>query len=139
MTTSVRLTIGEVARQSGFTHSALRYYESIGLLAAPERVNGRRSYAPAALDQLTLIRTSRAVGMTLEEIAVLFHGFPKRTPASARWKRLASAKREELDAQARRIDSMRELLRHLEGCQCHDLETCAGKMRELAASELRQV
>ena len=135
MTKSARLTIGEVARQSGFSRSALRYYESIGLLAAPERASGRRRYAAAVLDQLALIRAGQAVAMTLDQIAVLFHGFPKRTPASTRWKRLASAKLAQLDAQAQRIDRMRELLRHLERCQCDDLETCAGKMRELATAE----
>lgn len=135
MTSSARLTIGEVARQSGFSRSALRYYESIGLLDAPERATGQRRYAPAVLDQLALIRAGQSVAMTLDEIALLFHGFPKRTPASARWKRLAGAKLAELDAQAQRIDRMRELLRHLERCQCDDLGTCAGKMRELAASE----
>ena len=33
------LTIGAVARQAGLRPSALRYYESIGLLPAPRREN----------------------------------------------------------------------------------------------------
>jgi MerR family transcriptional regulator, redox-sensitive transcriptional activator SoxR len=38
------LAIGEVARRAGIRPSALRYYESIGLLPAPTRVSGRRRY-----------------------------------------------------------------------------------------------
>ena len=34
--------IGEVARISGKAPSAIRYYESIGLLPEPTRVGGRR-------------------------------------------------------------------------------------------------
>ena len=49
------LTIGEVARQAGIRPSALRYYESIGLLPAPKRVNGRRRYDPSTVQQLTVL------------------------------------------------------------------------------------
>ncbi len=37
-------SIGEVAAHVGINTSAIRYYESMGLLAAPKRVNGRRVY-----------------------------------------------------------------------------------------------
>jgi DNA-binding transcriptional MerR regulator len=38
------MSIGEVARTVGVRPSALRYYESVGLLPSPERTNGRRRY-----------------------------------------------------------------------------------------------
>ena len=38
------LTIGEVARRAGVHTSAIRYYESVGLLPPPKRLNGRRRY-----------------------------------------------------------------------------------------------
>ena len=38
------LTIGEIARQAETATSAIRYYEEIGLLPLPVRVNGRRRY-----------------------------------------------------------------------------------------------
>ena len=38
MRTTDLLTVGEIARRSGFAESAIRYYEGLGLLAAdPDR------------------------------------------------------------------------------------------------------
>ena len=39
-----KLTISEVARQAGIRASAIRYYESVGLLPPPQRVSGQRRY-----------------------------------------------------------------------------------------------
>ena len=38
------LTIGQVARRAGLKTSAIRYYESVGLLPEPERESGQRRY-----------------------------------------------------------------------------------------------
>lgn len=43
---------GEVAQQAGIQPSAIRYYESEGLLPAPERVNGRRKYDARVLQRI---------------------------------------------------------------------------------------
>ena len=127
------LSIGEVARRSGFAPSALRYYESIGLLPPTERVNGRRRYAEQALDRVELVRAAQAAGFTLREIGALFDSFPARTPLSERWRVLAREKREQLERQARQIEVMRELLGHLEGCDCDDEAQCAAAVREAVA------
>ncbi len=58
------LTIGEVARRAGVRTSTLRYYESIGLLPAARRVNGRRRYAPAALRMLAVIHLAQQAGFS---------------------------------------------------------------------------
>jgi DNA-binding transcriptional MerR regulator len=42
------LTIGELARRTGVTASALRYYEELGLLPGPARISGRRRYPESA-------------------------------------------------------------------------------------------
>ena len=43
------MRISEVARKTSLRASALRYYESIELLPAPMRINGRRRYGPDVL------------------------------------------------------------------------------------------
>jgi MerR-like DNA binding protein len=44
--TVIAMRIGELARASGIAPSAVRYYEQLGLLPAPERTaSGYRSYA----------------------------------------------------------------------------------------------
>ncbi|HEV7760692.1 MAG TPA: MerR family transcriptional regulator [Acidimicrobiales bacterium] len=64
------LRIAEVAERSGFSPPTLRYYESIGLLPAPERAgNGYRVYADGTLDRLACIARAKQLGCTLDEIA----------------------------------------------------------------------
>ncbi len=70
MTTGLR--IADVARRSGFTPTALRYYEEIGLLPAPERSSGGyRIYDDRTLERLAFIARAKQLGCTLEEIADL--------------------------------------------------------------------
>ncbi|MFN8564879.1 MAG: MerR family transcriptional regulator, partial [Anaerolineae bacterium] len=91
------LNIGEVARRAGIQPSAIRYYESVGLLSAPERIGGWRSYPTEVLDRLRLIRTARGMGFTLEELHILLDGFSDDTPPSERWRSLAAEKLPEVD------------------------------------------
>jgi DNA-binding transcriptional MerR regulator len=64
------LRIAEVAERSGFSPPTLRYYESIGLLPAPERAgNGYRVYDGGTLDRLAGIARAKQLGCTLDEIA----------------------------------------------------------------------
>ncbi len=63
------MRIGELARRSGLAPTALRYYEQLGLLPAPDRTDsGYRTYADDALDRLSFIRGAQAVGLTLAEV-----------------------------------------------------------------------
>ncbi|MGH2392543.1 MAG: MerR family transcriptional regulator [Candidatus Limnocylindria bacterium] len=66
------MTIGEIARRSGFTVKALRYYESRGLLPTSERrPSGYRIYVEADLHRLDFIKQAKALGLTLEAIREL--------------------------------------------------------------------
>jgi MerR family redox-sensitive transcriptional activator SoxR len=121
---TARLTIGEVARTAGCATSAIRYYEDIGLLPPPARVNGRRRYDASAVQRLQVIERSRQAGFTLSEIRELFFGFAVGTPPAARWRTLAQRKLGELDAQASRIRAMRALLREGLRCGCLTIEQC---------------
>jgi DNA-binding transcriptional MerR regulator len=61
--------IGELARRSGLSVKALRYYEDIGVLAPPLRTqSGYRDYREDALGRLEFVRAAQAVGLTLGEI-----------------------------------------------------------------------
>jgi MerR family redox-sensitive transcriptional activator SoxR len=117
--------IGDIARQSGVPGSTLRYYESIGLLPAPRRVNGRRRYEANALQWLSVIGVAQRAGFTLGEIRELFLGFPAGTTPAARWETLARRKLTELDAQLARIHMMRRVLREGLRCGCPTMEQCA--------------
>jgi DNA-binding transcriptional MerR regulator len=61
--------IGELARRSGLSVKTLRYYEDIGVTAAPPRTaGGYRDYHEDVLGRLEFVRAAQAVGLTLGEI-----------------------------------------------------------------------
>jgi len=65
-------TIGEVAERSGFSASALRYYEDIGLVPPAGRSEaGYRLYDDVTLNRLAFVARAKQLGCTLEEIADL--------------------------------------------------------------------
>ena len=66
------MTIGEVARRSGFTIKALRFYEGRGLLPPCGRSpGGYRLYGEADLHRLEFIQQAKALGLTLDAIGDL--------------------------------------------------------------------
>ena len=63
------LLIGELAQTASVSAKTIRYYESVGLLAAPKRTaGGYRDYDETAIGRLGFIRAAQAVGLTLGEI-----------------------------------------------------------------------
>ncbi len=118
------LTIGEVAQGAGVQPSALRYYESVGLLPAPKRVNGRRRYDESVLRQLTIIQMAQHAGFTIAEIQTLLHGFEQDTPPSARWRQLAAEKLVELHGRLRQTQQMIQVLENGLQCGCLQFEDC---------------
>ena len=118
------MTIGEVARQVGVATSAIRYYEEIGLLPLPARVNGRRRYDWSAVQRLRVIERAQQAGFTLGEIRELFFGFAVGTHPTERWKALARRKLDELEEQRRRIQAAQDILREGIRCGCLTMEQC---------------
>ena len=118
------LAIGVVAKQAGIRPSALRYYESIGLLPAPKRINGRRSYDPTVVAMVKVIQLAQQAGFTVAEIQTLFHGFAAEATAGERWRALATHKLGEVDALIGRAQQMKSILATLLQCGCLQLEDC---------------
>jgi MerR family transcriptional regulator, redox-sensitive transcriptional activator SoxR len=126
------LTIGEVAAQLGLRPSTLRYYESVGLLPAPDRVSGQRRYKPDVLQRLSVINLAKEAGLTIEETKLLMNGFDQGTPPSERWRTLAEHKLTEVDALILRAERMKLVLEAVLKCECPTLEDCAAAMSECA-------
>src|SRR5215469_16362418 len=117
------LTIGEVAKQAGIQASAIRYYESVGILPRPQRMHGHRRYDTDVLSRLSLIRVAQSAGFTIAEIHRLFEGFDVEVPASERWQELASQKLIEVNALIAHAQDMKRLLEEgLLRCRCVTLE-----------------
>jgi MerR family redox-sensitive transcriptional activator SoxR len=120
------LTVGEVARRSGFAPSALRYYEREGLIGASRTSGGQRRYERHVLRRLAFIRAARHVGLSLEEIAEALSRLPGgRTPTRADWTRLSRGWRKRLDEQITALTALRDGLDSCIGCGCLSLRRCA--------------
>ena len=84
------LSIGELSTRSGLSASALRYYDSQGLIAASRTAGNQRRYQRSVLRRIAFVRSAQRVGLTLEEIKVALAGLPEeRTPTPADWERLS--------------------------------------------------
>ena len=121
----MELSIGEVANRTGLRPSAIRYYESAGLIPQPERVNGQRRYPHDVLTHLAIVRMAQEAGFTIGEIHTLVSGFPASTPASQRWHELAQRKLPEVDALIERLIAVRRVLEQSLECGCLTLDACA--------------
>lgn len=125
------MRIGELAERAGVKPSAIRYYESLGLLPAPDRKAGQRHYQAEAVDRLLLIRFAGDMDFTLGEIKLFLHGIKERAPVGPRWRKFAGRKLQEVDRDVRRLQRLKSLLNHLLDCQCATLQVC---VRRLALS-----
>lgn len=66
------MRIGALAELSGLSTQTIRYYESIDLLAEPERTpSGYRHYSADAVERLRFVRDAQACGLTLAEVEAL--------------------------------------------------------------------
>jgi MerR family transcriptional regulator, redox-sensitive transcriptional activator SoxR len=128
--------IGEVARRVGIRASAIRYYESVEVLPAPQRINGRRRYDARVFDRLAVIQMAQQAGFTVAELRTLFNGFTTETTASARWEVLARQKLVEVDALMSRVQAMKGILEEiLLQCRCLTLDECAQCIRDQGEGE----
>jgi MerR family redox-sensitive transcriptional activator SoxR len=117
------LTIGEVARRSGVTASTLRYYESLGVLAEPERLSGQRRYTADVLDRLAVVGVVQRAGFSLDEIRDLLSAADE--PAAPRIRALAASKLPEIEALIERAQAVQRWLQAASACECETFEACS--------------
>ncbi len=106
------LDITEVAQRSGVPASTLWFYEQKGLIASIGRRGLRRLFDPGVLERLALISLGRAVGFSLDEIALMFA--PDGRPRIDR--QMLAAKADDLDRTIRKLSAMRKGLSHAAAC-----------------------
>jgi MerR family redox-sensitive transcriptional activator SoxR len=120
------LTIGELAARSGASTSALRFYESKGLLTPTTRTSGgHRVYERSTLRRVAFIRAAQRVGLSLEEIRSALDTLPsRRTPTTGDWSRLSRSWQDRLDQRITELERLRDELGECIGCGCLSLKTC---------------
>jgi MerR family transcriptional regulator, redox-sensitive transcriptional activator SoxR len=120
-----QLTIGEFARRSGVSQSALRFYERLGLIRSTRTGGNQRRYQRTELRRVAFIRVSSQVGIPLEEIKAALASLPAgRTPTKADWARLSRTWQRRLDEQIVLLQRLRNTLTDCIGCGCLSLRSC---------------
>jgi MerR family copper efflux transcriptional regulator len=111
------MNIGEAAQSTGISAKMIRHYESVGLVAAPNRTDaGYRQYTAADVHTLRFIRHARDLGFSIAEIGELVSLWHDRSRPSRQVKALASAHIQALDDKARELLAMKATLEHLVYC-----------------------
>ena len=119
------LTITEVSRRSGVASSALRFYESKGLLASERAGSGHRRYPRAVLRRIAFIVFAQKIGLSLDEIAVELARLPRhRVPERADWMRLSGSWSHRVDERIAELQRLRDGLGQCIGCGCLSLQRC---------------
>ena len=111
-------SIGELSKQSEVKIPTIRYYEEIGLLAAPLRTEGnQRRYDDAGLERLKFIKHARELGFSVESIASLIElqEHPDRSCLEAT--EIASTKLSDVRLKIKKLRALeKELARIAKGC-----------------------
>ena len=120
------MRIGELAERAGLSTKAIRYYEQVGILAAPPRTaSGYRSYDEAALGRLGFVRAAQAVGLTLGEIRQIIAFRENGQAPCAHVTDLLQRHAADLDMRIREVQQLRGELRQLaERASTLDPEHC---------------
>jgi MerR family redox-sensitive transcriptional activator SoxR len=119
------LTIGEIARRAGVAASAVRYYESIGLLPEPERERGQRRYDESVLGKLGFIGVAKQAGFSLPEIKELMEGVDGGRGMGGSMRSLSSQKLDEVEALLERTKAVKGWLEVAKECGCLTPAECA--------------
>ena len=120
------MTVGELASRAGLAPSAIRYYESEGLIHATRTDGNQRRFGTSELRRVSVIRAAQAVGLTLAEISeALTRLGSHRTPTVRDWARMGSAWRSLLEERIASLERLRDDLDGCIGCGCLSLESCA--------------
>jgi MerR family transcriptional regulator, redox-sensitive transcriptional activator SoxR len=120
------LTISELSARSGAAPSALRFYESLGLISASRTAGNQRRYPRHMLRRVAFIRAGRQLGLELREIQASLDLLPgDRAPTKKDWSRAARSWQARIDAKIAELRRMSDTLDSCIGCGCLSLRKCA--------------
>lgn len=111
-------SIGELSKRTKVKVPTIRYYENMGLLAAPERTEGnQRRYDAAGLERLSFIKHARDLGFSIEAISelIVLQGHLDRSCQAAT--DIAQSQLADVRAKIKRLRALeKELARISKGC-----------------------
>jgi MerR family transcriptional regulator, redox-sensitive transcriptional activator SoxR len=120
------LTIGEVARRTGLSVSAIRFYEDKRLVEPVRSGGNQRRFLRSDIRRLSFILIAQRLGLSLTEIEAELGRLPQgRTPTTRDWEAISRAIRARLDERIAELARTRDRLDGCIGCGCLSLTHCA--------------
>lgn len=112
------LKIGDVAKSTGISAEAIRYYERLGLIREAERTDsGYRQFGPEVVQRLRFIQRAQALGFSLEEIREMLELRASPTASAAEVRQLVQAKLAQVEHKLADLARIRDALAAV-SCTC---------------------
>jgi MerR family redox-sensitive transcriptional activator SoxR len=120
-----KLSIGQLANRTGIAVSAIRYYETQGLIHPDRNAGGQRQFQRSDIRRLSFVRIAQQFGFTIDQICEELQMLPNaRTPTKADWTRISKNFRAALDSRIETLTKLRDNLDGCIGCGCLSLRKC---------------
>jgi len=108
------LTVGKVAKATGISIEAIRFYEKQGLLTKVSRTaSGYRQYPPETVKRIRFIQHAKDAGFTLGEIGELLQLRQSRRDSCSRIRDRASRKLDDVEQRLQDLSIIRNALSDL--------------------------
>ena len=119
------LTIGDLAERTGLAVSAIRFYETKGLVTPARNAGGQRRYLRSDIRRLSFVLIAQQLGFSIEDIRAALATLPAgRAPPQSDWDRISRNFRGQLDERIARMGRLRDYLDGCIGCGCLSLSKC---------------
>lgn len=119
------LTIGDLSQRTGLAVSAIRFYETHGIVHPVRNAGGHRRYGRPDLRRLSFAMAAQKLGFPLSEIAQHMADLPAhKAPSKTDWARISRQFRVDIDARIAALERLRDTLDGCIGCGCLSLEAC---------------
>ncbi|QHF47168.1 MerR family transcriptional regulator [Pseudomonas sp. S35] len=117
--------IGKAAQQSGTTIKAIRHYEAIGLLPAPQRQGQYRVYSEQSVELLMFIKCAQQLGFKLKELQEIMQGHQGGALPWEKAGQVIANKKQQITAQMTALQNMQAGLLEFEAQLTHAQGRCA--------------
>ena len=122
----MEISIGELSRRTHVKVPTIRYYESVALMPAPLRSEGKqRRYGEAEASRLTFIRHARELGFEIDAIRTLLALQDNPSQPCTTADRIARARLADVEQRIRSLTALKaELESMIVGCRLGSVATC---------------
>ena len=119
------LTIGDLSERTGLAVSAIRFYETHGIVHPVRNAGGHRRYGRHDLRRLSFVMAAQKLGFSLQTVADQLVKLPNhKAPSKTDWSRISKSFRKDIDARIEALERLRDTLDGCIGCGCLSLDVC---------------